>query len=121
MAVPTAKQFKQLHPDFGGFDDEVIQTHLNEQANYCPDRTWTWSGEAVPGTTQVRGIRLRVAHILEMQRQQQAQAAGAAAAAAKGKPPSNPSAKGDDWDLTTYGRQYKQLRRSLPTSSGFAL
>lgn len=114
MAVTTAS-FLAHYPDFSGFTETQIQGLLDfcgEQ--HCPVAGgWT-------GAKRDRGIMLRVAHYLETQRLQQAESAASAASVAAGESKTPSAGEGDDLSRTTYGRQFKELRRTLPTRTGIA-
>ena len=112
--APAYEQFIALYEEFEVLEKSKVIAHLEHVANnYCAPKAW--------GKKQQTGIMLLTAHLLYMKWQTQAQVGGAAAKISSGETPSmlNPTDK--DLELTTYGRQYLELRNTLPRTTGFAI
>ena len=112
--VPAYEDFIALHEEFEVLGQQKVTAHLKYVANnYCAPRAW--------GKKQQAGIMLLTAHLLYMKWQTQAQVGGAAAKISSGEAPSTLSPTDKDLALTTYGRQYLELRNTLPRTTGFAI
>jgi Protein of unknown function (DUF4054) len=107
----TVEWFLQQYPRFESVSPGAIQSYLDLAATaYCPVSVW--------GDRALSGIALLTAHFLEMEWIQTAQTSGMATQIAAGKGVSAPASSDDDFSLTTYGRQYKLLKATVP-ASGF--
>lgn len=114
MPAATASEFFAAYPEFANYDAEQVDSWLQEiEAIYCPATVWT---EPV---RQRRAVMLRLAHSMETHLQQQAASASMGSAISKGQGFSIGSA-GTPLEQTVYGQEFKELRRTLPTSTSFA-
>lgn len=103
----TVDEFLALYDDFSTVDRLKVQANLDFCArNYCKGKVW--------GATRKDAIMLRAAHRGTMLWFQTAQMAAAATAVSKGTAPANQVAVDNELLLTTYGREYLELRKSLP-------
>lgn len=97
--------FLSLYPQFSGVELHLIQYQLDFAANnYCPN--WEESKKTA-------GTMFIAAHNLSMSWLQQADIASSAAGIASGSGSKSPSPSENDWNLTTYGRQYIALRDTI--------
>ena len=97
--------FLAIYPQFQTVDLHVIQYQLNfAENNYC-------SGWVEPKKTDA--VMLIAAHNLSMNWFQQAEIASSASGIASGSGGSSPSGSSNDWELTTYGRQYLALQKTI--------
>ena len=109
-ASVTTADFLEQYPGFAEFPSAVIRDALELGESYCPARAW--SGR------QRKGILLYAAHTLECDRLQQSLAAAAGAEIAAGRANVDSAAAPEDLGSTRYGRQFQQLRRTLPSRIG---
>lgn len=115
MPVVLANEFLSVFPEFAdsGFSIDRIDFWLDTvETIHCPSSVWT------DPLRRQKAIMLKTAHYLETQRQQMAQTASMGAAISTGQTPGSNSVS-DELDQTSYGRQFKQLRKTLPIT-GFA-
>ena len=107
----TVDEFLEQYPIFEKteFDEEIIEGYLETAESLCNSN---WKKK------QQRGIKLLTAHWLTMEMQQTAVTASMGATIAAGNQVRT-SGSEDDFSLTTYGRQYKHLRKTIPTT-GFS-
>lgn len=109
MPAALASEFLAKYPEFGMFAVELIQSWLDDcEAMHCPAVAWK------DPIRQRTGVMLRTAHYLEVQRQQIAQSASMGAAVSVGQMVSSSGGQFDDLDQTSYGRQFKQLKATIP-------
>lgn len=102
----TAEEFLLDYDDFSSIDLAKIQANLDFCArNYCKGKVW--------GSKRKDAIMLRAAHRGAMLWLQTAQMAQAASSISSGGSPFNPTPADDELKLTTYGRQFLELRASL--------
>lgn len=103
----TVDEFLALYDDFSTVDRPKVQANLDFCArNYCKGKVW--------GEARKDAVMLRAAHRGTMLWFQTAQMAAAATAVSKGAAPPSQQAVDNELLLTTYGRQYIELRSRLP-------
>jgi hypothetical protein len=104
--VITNENFLAIYTMFESVDAMFITHALETSEMFCPLSVW--------GDKQVKGIMLYAAHLLAMDWLQQAEIAAAATSIASGQSSRSQTSAQDDLDLTTYGRQFKLLRKTIP-------
>lgn len=114
MVAATAAEFLEYTKGFEMFSTEELDRWLSlVESIHCPAEIWT------DPVRQRQAVILRTAHYLETQRLQMAESANIGASASIGQGASSGGGQMDDLDQTIYGRQFKQLRKTLPTA-GFS-
>lgn len=110
MTVVSTDEFLDNYPLFykTRVDEEIIEGYLETAECYCSSK---WNKK------RARGIKLLTAHWLTMEMQQTAVTAGIGTTIAAGNSP-RVSGSEDDFTLTTYGRQYLALKKTI-LSVGF--
>lgn len=110
-----ASEFLEQYQRFVNCSTEEVQRWLDlVEGNYCPAKIW---GEE----KAKNGIKLLTAHFLEMEWTQTAQTGSMATEVARGGTVSAPTSLGDDFSLTTYGRQYLALKKTVPIFGALVL
>lgn len=113
MSVVVAEDFLSEYPEFSNLTVARVQDVLDLCADlHCPSSVWS------DPIRQEMGIKLRAAHYLETARQQISESASIGAAVSQGQQANAKSGDFDDLNQTVYGRQFKQLRRTL-AATGF--
>ena len=102
--------FLTYYPDFAVLDSHIIQNTL-DVANDCYCRGTPWLNKP---KMRDQAIKLITAHILTMQWFQTAEIVGAATSLASGSPGRSVSAGDNDFKMTSYGRQYLEIRARIP-------
>lgn len=108
----SVSDFLTRFPMLEAVPEHAIANILAEQEIFCPARVW--------GNKQNMAILLRAAHVVSMEWIQTGILASSANSIASGGGATAPSGAEDDLDLTTYGRQFKALRKTIP-AIGFIL
>lgn len=104
----TASTFLIAYPQFAVKDPAEIEWAIAQSSQDCPLDRWRDYTD--------RGIMLKTAHLLAMDWYETAAISGAAVPLAGGTPARSPGgASGDDGDLdlTTWGRQFKMIRKQV--------
>ena len=105
-----ATDFLTRYPDFAVIDNHIIQDVLDTNAEiYCGGSVWL----EYPIKRRL-GVFLSAAHVLTMEWLQTAEVVGAASSLASGSTGRSPTSSENDFQLTTYGRQYLSVKASLP-------
>ena len=108
----SVEEYLTHYPRFASVPPAQIAKALDRAERNCPFYAW--------GSDQEEGVKLYAAHLLECEWQQTMQTAGAATAIAKGQSAPNPAAI-DFLDRSIYGQQYRALRDTLGTTTGFVI
>ena len=114
MSSVTALEFLALYDEFEVLGIDKVQAVIDyAERNYCSAKSW--------GGKQRDGIMLVAAHALTMQVMQTSEMIGSTVSVARGQGGRSGSPADNDFQLTTYGRQYLALRKTLPKITGFAI
>jgi hypothetical protein len=108
----SEEQFLELYPRFATVAPAAVRRALDRGERQCPLTVWE--------DEQEEGVILYAAHLLECEWQQTTETVSRATAIAKGQVASSLS-QVDYFDRTIYGQEYRALRDSLPTTTGFTL
>lgn len=109
----TATDFLAAYPKFAVKASAEVNLALASAIQDCPLSRW--------GEYRDRGVMLKTAHLLAMDWYDTSAISAAAIPLAGGQPASAPGgASGDDGDgdldITTWGRQFKALRRQVASA-----
>lgn len=108
----TATDFLAKYPDFAILENHIIQDTIDTvSVVYCGGTPWLQR----PAKRET-GICFATAHLLTMNWIQTAEVVGAASSLASGSPGRSPSSVENDFSLTTYGRQFLQIKQSIPAT-----
>ena len=114
MVAATAEEFLQYTKGFEMYSTEELDRWLAfVEAVHCPATIW------IDLIRQWLAVILRIAHYLEIRLEQMSESVNIGASASIGQGASSGGGVMDDLDQTVYGRQFKQLRSTLP-ATGFA-
>lgn len=108
--IVTASEFLTQFPMFASKSTVEIERTLQEAERDCPADRWK--------ADQVTGIMLKTAHLLAMDWYETSQIVSAAIPLTGGQPGRTASPGSDDLDVTTWGRRYKKLARSVVGAPG---
>ena len=103
--VVTSSGFLGIYKKFQTQDLVMIEFCLDQAKTLTPITLW--------GEKRDLGVILATAHLLEMEDVQTASTASTAIAMASGSGGQSPSASEIDWQLTTYGRRYAEIKKQL--------
>lgn len=109
MSEYRVTDFLTRYPNFSVVDAHIIQNTLDMSSEvFCAGTPWLEQ----PVKREL-GVYLCSAHVLTMDWLQTSEVVGAASSLASGSPGRSPTATENDFQLTTYGRQYLAIKASL--------
>ena len=103
-------EFLTYYPDFSVIDSHIIKETLS-LAEECYCRGSPWKNKPA---MKNQAIKLIAARFLSMRWLQTAEVVGAATSLASGSPGRSPTSQENDFSLTSYGRQYLEIRKRIP-------